>query len=66
MRNGKLSKREMATLDRALEILSSWAEHQEETGNDGTYEYDNATAAVVGLGEFLSAINGVELPTVEM
>lgn len=66
MRNGKLSKREMATLDKALEILSDWTEHEESAGNDGTYEYDNAMAAVVGLCEFVNVINGVELPTVKM
>lgn len=66
MKGGKLNKREMATLCKALDILSDWTEHEESANNDGTYEYDNAMAAVVGLCEFVNTVNGVQLPTIEM
>lgn len=65
MRNGKLNKREMATLNKAWEILSRWTEGEEEAGRDDTYEYDNAMAAVTGLCELITSVEGTQFPTVE-
>ena len=57
---GKLSKRDMATLNKAWGILSKWTEVYEEVEEDGCVEaeyeylYDNAMAAVAGLCEFVN------------
>lgn len=51
---GKLSSRDMETLNKALEILSRWTEVQEERGNDEDYVYESAMNAVVGLCEFVN------------
>lgn len=60
-KDGKLSKRDMATLDKAWEILSRWTEiyeqeeEQEDECVDPEYEYmyDSAMNAVCGLCEFI-------------
>ena len=58
-RTGKLSKREMATLNKALEILSNYTEWAEGDAENRGYEpevdygYVNACDAVAGLGEFI-------------
>ena len=56
--NGKLSKRDMATLDKAWEILSRWSEWAEDEGMENNdvcgYLYDMAMSAVCGLCEFIS------------
>lgn len=60
MKNGKLNKREMATLNKAWEILSRWSETAEEKADRNGYEadtdylYSNAMTAVVGLCEFIN------------
>ena len=51
---GKLSKRDMATLDKAWEILSRWSEKAEENNETDTYLYDMAMSAVAGLCEFIN------------
>lgn len=59
-KDGKLSKRDVATLNRALGILSRWTEiyEDEEVSEDGCidreyeYLYENAMSAVAGLCEF--------------
>lgn len=61
-KNGKLSKRDMTTLNKAWEILSRWTEiyEGEEVEEDGCvdaeyeYLYSNAMTAVVGLCEFIN------------
>lgn len=56
-KNGKLSKRDMDTLDRAWGILSRWTEWAEDEGMDDVqvseWQYDMAMNAVVGLREFI-------------
>lgn len=52
-KTGKLSKREMETLNRAYEILSSWSDKAEDNGNVDEYLYDMAMSAVCGLCEFI-------------
>jgi hypothetical protein len=66
-KNGKLSKRDMAALNKAWGILSRWTEvyeadvcEVEESDDDccmdAEYEYlyDNAMTAVAGLCEFIN------------
>lgn len=60
-KNGKLSKRDIQTLDKAWGILSKWTEiyENDNESEDGCvnseyeYMYDNAMAAVAGLCEFI-------------
>ena len=60
-KNGKLSKRDIETLNRAWGILSRWTEIYESDSEsedccvdpDYEYMYDNAMAAVAGLCEFI-------------
>ena len=52
-KDGKLSKRDMDTLNRAWAILSRWTETEEESGNSDEYLYDVAMNAVCGLCEFI-------------
>lgn len=58
-KDGKLSKRDMATLDKAWEILSRWSEWAEKDAEAHGYEaetdyaYNSAMNAVVGLCEFI-------------
>lgn len=58
-KDGKLSKRDMDTLNKAWEILSRWTEIQEADAERHGYEpdtdycYTNAMAAVAGLCEFI-------------
>ena len=54
MKNGKLSKREMETLNRAWDILSRWTDYDEEHGTQDEYVYDVAMNAVAGLCEFIN------------
>ena len=63
-KTGKLSKRELETLNRAWEILSRWADKAEEktdpelmTGNDD-YLYTHACYAITGLCEFVNNYKG--------
>lgn len=59
-KNGKLSKTEMATLNKAWAILSRWTEWAEADADKHGYEtdtdfaYNNAMNAVCGLCEFIS------------
>lgn len=58
-KTGKLNSREMATLNKAWEILSRWTAAKEEEADrngyeaDADYLYNNAMYAVVGLCEFI-------------
>jgi phage anti-repressor protein len=58
-KTGKLSKTEMATLDKAWGILSRWTEWDEEDAEkhgfeaDTDYTYTSAMNAVCGLCEFI-------------
>ena len=54
-KNGKLSKRDMNTLNKAWEILSDWTQVMEDNDADveEDYVYSNAMSAVVGLCEFI-------------
>lgn len=60
-KTGKLSKRDMATLNKAWEILSDWSqlfedkaiEEEHEELLEG-YEYTSAMNAVCGLCEFIT------------
>lgn len=59
-KNGKLSKRDMDTLNKAWGILSRWTEWAEEDADahgyeaDTDYAYSCAMNAVAGLCEFIS------------
>lgn len=59
MRNGKLSKRELETLNKSWGILSRWTEKMEEDNDIDTldeeqdYLYTHACYAVTGLCEFI-------------
>lgn len=61
---GKLSKRDMATLNKAWDILSRWTEWAEADADEHGYEadtdycYSSAMNAVVGLCEFLHNYEG--------
>ena len=63
-KTGKLSNREIETLNRAWEILSRWAEWQEEEAErhgyepDTDYNYSSAMNAVCGLCEFVNNYEG--------
>lgn len=61
-KNGKLSKRDMATLNRAWEILSKWTEWAENEGMDDVevseWQFDMAMNAVAGLCEFINGYEG--------
>ena len=63
-KDGKLSKRDMATLNRAWEILSRWTEWAENDAEGNGYEadtdylYNNAMYAVAGLCEFVNGYEG--------
>lgn len=59
-KTGKLSKREMETLNKAWEILSRWSKTAEEktdpdlmTGNED-YLYTHACYVITGLCEFIN------------
>lgn len=54
-KDGKLSKRDMNTLNRAWEILSDWTQVAEDKDENivDDYVYSNAMSAVVGLCEFI-------------
>ena len=56
MFNGKLNKREMATILRAQDILNDWIDYQEERGIDSDNDALTCSAcnAVVGLVDFIS------------
>lgn len=60
MKNGNLSKSELATLEKAYSIMSKWTEWAEEDADfhgyepDCDYAYTHAMYAVTGLCEFLS------------
>ena len=53
MKNGNMNARELATLHKALDLLSDWLDWAEENGEEEGYAYDNAGAAVAGLCEYL-------------
>lgn len=55
MFNGKLNKREMATILRAKDILNDWIDYQEECGIDSDNDALTCSAcnAVVGLVDFI-------------
>ena len=53
MKNGKFNKQEMATLRKAVDILSKWDDWTEESGEDEGYAYDNGAAALAALAEFV-------------
>lgn len=63
-KDGKLSKRDMDTLNRAWEILSRWTERAEEDADrlgyeaDTDYAYSSAMNAVCGLCEFIGNYEG--------
>ena len=57
-KDGKLSKREMETLNRAWEILSRWTEAAEDDDSMDEWLYDMAMNAVVGLCEFINSYEG--------
>lgn len=63
-KNGKLSKRDMATLNKAWEILSRWTEWAENDAESNGYEadtdccYNDAMSAVVGLCDFIENYEG--------
>lgn len=61
-KNGKLSKRDMETLNRAWEILSDWTQliedKMEQGENTDEYTYGSAMNAVVGLCEFIGNYEG--------
>lgn len=54
-KDGKLSKRDMNTLNKAWEILSDWTQTAEDNdeGVIDDYVYSNAMSAVVGPCEFI-------------
>ena len=52
-RTGKLSKRDMDTLNKAWGILSRWTEIAEDRPEIDEYLYDTAMNAVCGLCEFI-------------
>lgn len=53
-KTGRLSARDMQTIERALEILSDWSEVMEEKGCTlDDYLYDVASSAVTSLAEFV-------------
>lgn len=53
-KDGKLSKRDIQTLDKAWEILSRWSEKAEDNDEVDEYLYDVAMNAVCGLCEFVN------------
>lgn len=61
-KTGKLSKREMETLNRAWEILSRWSDVNEDKADseewEESYIYDSAMNAVCGLCEFINNYKG--------
>lgn len=63
-KTGKLSKRELETLNKAWEILSRWSEKAEEDADrhgyeaDTDYVYSSAMNAVCGLCEFINNYEG--------
>lgn len=57
-KNGKLSKREMDTLNKAWEILSRWTEVAEDDEATDEWLYDMAMNAVAGLCEFVNSYEG--------
>lgn len=60
-RTGKLSKREMETLDKAWSIVSRWMYWADEKGiDDDDYQYESAGNAVCGLCEFIGMENREE------
>lgn len=54
-KTGKLSKREMDTLNKAWEILSRWTEVAEDDETTDEWLYDMAMNAVAGLCEFVNS-----------
>lgn len=57
-KTGKLSNREMETLNRAWDILSRWTEVAEDNEATDEWLYDMAMNAVAGLCEFVSNYEG--------
>jgi len=57
-KNGKLSKRDMDTLNKAWAILSKWTEKAEDSDEVDGYLYDVAMNAVCGLCEFVTNYEG--------
>lgn len=57
-KDGKLSKREMETLDKAWTILSRWTEKAEDNDEVDEYLYDVAMNAMCGLCEFINNYEG--------
>ena len=63
-KNGKLSKYELATLNKAWGILSRWTEWADEDADnhgyeaDADYTYSSAMNAVAGLCEFINNYEG--------
>ena len=63
-KTGKLSKRELETLNKAWEILSRWSEVKERKAERNGYEvdtdclYNDAMNAVAGLCEFVNNYKG--------
>lgn len=55
---GKLSNREMETLNRAWDILSRWTEVAEDNEATDEWLYDMAMNAMAGLCEFVSNYEG--------
>ena len=54
-KDGKLSKRDMSTLNKAWEILSDWTQVMEDDDDSvlDDYVYSSAMNAVCGLCEFI-------------
>lgn len=61
-KNGKLSKRDMDTLNKAWGILSKWTEWAENEGMDvvevSEWQFDMAMNAVAALCEFINDYEG--------
>lgn len=57
-KDGKLSERNMETLNRAWDILSKWTEKAEDNDEVDEYLYDVAMNAVCGLCEFINNYEG--------
>ena len=53
-KTGKLNKRELETLNKAWQILSTWSERAEDDADTDEYLYEVAMNAVCGLCEFVN------------
>ena len=57
-KTGKLSKKELETLNKAWEIMSKWSEVAEDNPAIDEYVYEVAMNAVCGLCEFINNYEG--------